>query len=84
MPPPDFGEIAPPIPTRSIQIAFRLWLVAATISLIGDVYSFVERSAIPQLSTTSTVGRAVVQLVVLGVWVFVIFQMRDGKNWGAS
>jgi hypothetical protein len=86
----------PPIP-RTVQNAFYLMLAGAGLTLIGTIVGFTQTSTIrttlrnqhPDYSSKKiddmvhagiAVG-AVISLIEVGLWVWMAFANRSGKNW---
>jgi hypothetical protein len=85
-PPPREGEGQAPQRPASVDTSFMLWLVAAAIGVISSLLSFGTQDELAAemgvaADTGANAAGTVVGLIVIGIWIAVVFAMRNGKNW---
>jgi hypothetical protein len=95
-PPPPYNQ-APAGPValpKSLDLSVKLWIVAAALSLIGSILTIVNTNALVDeyavrlgVDTTAAtasapgIGSVIFQIILIGVWLFFVFKMREGQNW---
>ncbi|MCU1681094.1 MAG: putative rane protein [Amycolatopsis sp.] len=95
-PPPPYnqapaGPIALP---KSLDMSVKLWIAAAAVSLIHSILTIVNTNALVDeyaarlgvdtsaaSANVSGVGSVIFQIILIGVWLFFVFKMREGQNW---
>jgi hypothetical protein len=96
-PPPSADELRQPDRPRSVELAFRAWLVVFGVGLIGDIIGLVMAKQILQQTlkvladngvqtgnvsqTSPSYGSTIFQIVLLVAYVALAFAMRNGANW---
>lgn len=95
MPPPPYQAPAGPIAVpKSLDLSVKLWVAAAAVSLIHSILTIVNTNALvdeyaarlgvdttaAQASVTG-IGSVIFQIILIGVWLFFVFKMREGQNW---
>jgi cytochrome c biogenesis protein ResB len=94
---PPLSEPSTPMERpNSVELSFKLWLVYLALGLIGAVLTFAVLDELIAASAdeagvsgedVADAGRGVmifavvIGLVILGLVVALVFQMRKGKNW---
>jgi hypothetical protein len=95
MPPPPYQAPAGPVAVpKSLDLSVKLWIAAAAVSLIHSILTIVNTNALvdeyaARLGVDTTlasasapgIGSVIFQIVLIGVWVFFVFKMREGQNW---
>lgn len=67
-----------------------LWLVSAALGILGTLISFATVDDLTREATGATMDGAAaggagvgafIGLIIFVVWIAIVFQMRNGKNW---
>lgn len=90
-PPLNDADAAPAVRPKSVDTSVLLWLIAAGVSLIGQLLSFATSSEVAEEvarqsgvtveSAEPGIGGTVFSIVLLIAWVATVFAMRGGQNW---
>lgn len=85
---------SPLVRPASLETSIKLWVAAAAISLVHSVLQLINTNpmidelskrtgvSLEQAKTTVTgVGSVIFGIVIIGVWLLVVWQMRAGRNW---
>ncbi|WIB60150.1 hypothetical protein DEJ13_17185 [Curtobacterium sp. MCLR17_007] len=69
----------------AVTVSFFLWLITVLLGLIGGVVALFSSSASTQVQAQNMGGIAVaggiIGIVIALVQLFIVFRMRDGRNW---
>lgn len=67
----------------SVTISFVLWLLTVLIGIIGGIVSlFSSGSQVEGMASgTAVVIGGIIGIVIALVQLFIVFRMRDGRNW---
>ncbi|WP_370946583.1 hypothetical protein AB5J62_03230 [Amycolatopsis sp. cg5] len=86
-PPPHAPAALGPVP-KSLDLSVKIWFVAAGLAVLNVILSIATNSAINSElvarglpSGGSNVGGIIFNLLLIGLWVFFVLQMKAGQNW---
>jgi len=79
---------------KSLDLSVKLWIAAAAISLIHSILTIVNTNALideysarlgvsldAARGSVSGIGSVIFQVILVAVWLFFVWQMREGQNW---
>lgn len=65
----------------TVTVSFVLWLITVLVGLIGGIVGLFSSGQVQSNMGGAVVAGGVIGIVIALVELFIVFRMRDGRNW---